>query len=193
MPSYGYDAPQIGFENQYAIDEARMFIGTLDRFDWKLIGKKEIYVPYNDFGAYNFSGKFEEWAGDNSVNPATRRYELHRVWVVEGTVKPGMRHSSPRRTYYVDEDSWNYLVAEDYDGQGKIWKVREAFPIPVYELGGSCDSAAFVQYNLTSNRYVVDLHSVGTKHDIKWQMEPNGKYFKADFYSAENLRSISER
>src|SRR5437870_8248793 len=60
MPSYAYDAPQIGFENQYTIDEAFVFSGALDRFDWKLAGKREMYVPYNSFGAYDFTGKFED-------------------------------------------------------------------------------------------------------------------------------------
>lgn len=40
MPTYSYDAPQIGYENQYNVDESYTFSGLLDRFDWKLVGKK---------------------------------------------------------------------------------------------------------------------------------------------------------
>lgn len=192
MPAYAYDSPQIGFENQYTMDEPMVFSGTLDRFDWKLVGKKEVYVPYNSFGAYNFAGKFEDFAQEHSVNPAARRYELHRVWVVEASVKQGMRHSAPKRTYYLDEDSWNFLAAEDYDGQGKIWKVREGFMIPAYELG-ACDSSAFVQYNLADGRYVLDLHAAGTGTDVKWLVEPQGPQFSPGYYTAENLRAMSDR
>ena len=192
MPTYAYDSPQIGFENQYTMDEPMVFFGTLDRFDWKLVGKKEVYVPYNAFGAYNFNGKFEDFAQDQSINPNARRYELHRVWVVEATVKSGMRHSAPKRTFYLDEDSWNYLAAEDYDAQGKIWKVRESFPIPVYETG-SCDGSAFVQYNLADGRYVVDMHGTGGGTDIQWMMEASGPQFTSGYYTADNLRAISDR
>ena len=192
MPTYAYDAPQIGFENQYTMDEPEVFMGTLDRFDWKLVGKKEIYVAYNSFGGYNFSGKFEDFAQRDFVNPADRHYELHRVWVVNATVKAGMRHSAPKRTFYLDEDSWNYLAAEDYDGQGKIWKVRESFLIPVYETG-SCDASAFAQYNLADGRYLVDMHAAGTGKDISYSEEGNGPRFNASYYTSENLRAMSER
>jgi hypothetical protein len=192
MPSYSYDSPQIGFENQYTMDEPLVFLGTLDRFDWKLVGKKEVYIPYNTFGSYNPSEKFENYAQENSVNPAARRYELHRVWVVEATVKPGMRHSAPKRTFYIDEDSWNFAGAEDYDGQGKIWKVREAYTIPVYEIG-SCDTTAFAQYNVIDGRYLVDMNAIDTRADIHWMIEGNGPQFNSSYYTAENLRAISDR
>lgn len=193
MPSYAYDAPQIGFENQYTLDEPFVFNGALDRFDWKLVGKKELIVPYNSFGAYDFSAKFEEVAGRDFIAASHRRYELHRVWVVEATVRQGTRHLAPKRTFYLDEDSWNPLLAEDYDGQGKLWKVREGYSIPVYETG-TCDVSAFAQYNLVSGRYVFDEHGVGTGKDVRWITEPGGSpRLTPAFYTAENLRSISER
>lgn len=192
MPSYAYDAPQIGMENQYTVDEPFVFNGLMDRFDWKLLGKKELYVPYNAFGGYDFSAKFEDVAQPNSIEPGHRRYELHRVWVVEATVRAGMRHFMPRRTFYVDEDSWTLLMADDYDAQGKLAKVRESFPIPVYETG-ACDASAFVQYNLNEGRYVFDLHAVGTGKDIQWVTEPNSPRYKSAFYTSDNLRAISDR
>jgi hypothetical protein len=192
MPTYAYDSPQIGMENQYTVDEPFVFNGALDRFDWKLVGKKELYVPYNVFGAYDFGGKFEDIAQTDFIEPGHRRYELHRVWVVEATVKPGTRHISPKRTFYIDEDSWNLLLADDMDAQGKLWKVREGFLIPVYETG-SCDVSAFVQHNLTEGRYVFDLHGAGTGKDVQWLTEPTGPRMKSAFYTAENLRAISDR
>jgi len=192
MPTYAYDAPQIGFENQYTMDEPRMFNGTIERFDWKLVGKKELIVGYNAFGMYDPNVKFSDVTKENAVDSAHRRYELHRVWVVEATVKSGVRHVAPKRTFYIDEDSWAIVVAEDYDAQGKLWKLREGFVIPVYETG-SCDNPAFVQYNLIDNRYLVDQSSLGGGKDMKWFVEANEPKLKEGFYTSDNLRAISER
>lgn len=193
MPAYSYDAPQIGMDNQYTVDEANIFFGPLDRFDWKLIGKQELLVPYNAFGAYDTSAKFTDVAQDGSIAPESRRYELHRVWVVEANVLQGMRHQAPKRLFYIDEDSWNPLMAVDYDKQGQIWKVREGFPIPVYETG-ACDTQALVQYNLADGRYLFDLGTIGASKDIHWLTESEGNpRHRRDFYTSDNLRAISER
>jgi hypothetical protein len=192
MPTYSHDSPQIGMENQYTLDEPNVFNGALDRFDWKLVGKKEMIVPYNNFGGHDFKAKFEAVAGNDFIAPSHRRYELHRVWVIEATVKAGMRHSTPKRTIYLDEDSWAPTMMDDFDGQGKLAKLREGFVIPVFETG-SCDGMAMVQHNLAEGRYVFDTHSLGTGHDVRWVTEPNGPRYKSGFYTADNLRSISER
>ncbi|GAB6850689.1 DUF1329 domain-containing protein [Paraburkholderia kururiensis] len=192
MPAYSHDAPQIGMENQYTLDEPNVFNGALDRFNWKLVGKKEIYVPYNDFGAFDFQSKFEDIAQNNFIAPSHRRYELHRVWVVEATVKAGMRHSAPRRVVYLDEDSWAPVLMDDFDGQDKLAKMREGFLIPVYETG-TCDVMAMVQNNLAEGRYVFDTHAAGVGKDVRYFTEPTGPRMRADFYTAENLRAISER
>lgn len=192
MPTYAYDAPQIGFENQYTMDEPRMFNGTIERFDWKLVGKKELIVGYNAFGMYDPKVNFHDVAKSEGLSSANRRYETHRVWVVEATVKPGVRHVAPKRTFYIDEDSWAIVVAEDYDAQGKLWKVREGFVIPVYETG-SCDNPAFVQHNVIDNRYLVDQSSLGGGKDMRWFVEANDPKLKEGFYTSENLRAISER
>ncbi|MBN9359328.1 MAG: DUF1329 domain-containing protein [Herbaspirillum huttiense] len=193
MPSYAYDAPQIGMENQYTMDEPTVFNGTMDRFDWKLVGKKEIYVAYNSFGANNFKANFDDIAKPDFVAENARRYELHRVWVVEATVKPGVRHLAPKRTFYVDEDSWNLVLSDDYDAQNKLWKHREGYIIPVYETG-ACDLAGFAQYNLAEGRYLMDSHSAGTGKDIRWETEvKDNPRLRDSFYSADNLRAISDR
>ena len=192
LPSYAYDSPQLGFENQYALDETQVFMGAPDRFDWKLAGKKEIYVPYNAFGAFDINAKATDVMQRDFIEPGHRRYELHRVWVVEATVKAGVRHTSPKRVYYLDEDSWNVVLAEDYDAQGKLWKVREGYLIPVYETG-SCDVTAFSQYNLAEGRYMVDFHTIGTGANPQWTTEATSPRHKSSFYTAENLRAISDR
>ncbi|KWF82581.1 hypothetical protein WL94_24890 [Burkholderia cepacia] len=193
MPAYTHDAPAIGFENQYLVDEVNMFYGAIDRFNWKLVGKKEMIVPYNAFGMYAFNTKLHDVATPNGIAAENRRYEAHRVWVVEATLKPTARHVASKKVIYLDEDSWLALVGEDYDAQGKLWKVRESYPIPVWELGGSCDNEPFVQYDLINGRYVFDLSTIGQGKDIRWYKQVNEPRFKPDFFTAETLRSVSER
>ncbi|OXI33529.1 DUF1329 domain-containing protein [Burkholderia aenigmatica] len=193
MPAYTHDAPAIGFENQYLIDEANMFFGSIDRFNWKLVGKKEMIVPYNAFGMYKFNSKLHDVLTPNGIAAENRRYEVHRVWVVEATVKPSARHVASKKVFYLDEDSWLALVGDDYDAQGKLWKVRESYPIPVWELGGACDNEPFAQYDLNNGRYVTDQTTIGQGKDIRWYQKISDPRFNSDFYTAESLRSASER
>jgi hypothetical protein len=193
LPSYAYDAPIIGTENQEPQDEMEMFFGNPDRFDWKLLGKKEIYAPYNGFRMADFTAKISDVVGPRFINPEYRRYELHRLWVLEGTVKAGMRHSAPKKVLYLDEDSWNIVVGEDYDGQGKLWRLNESPVMPAWELH-SCVSAPLTNLNdLISGRYVADLLILEGK-DLKFYTDPSEDHrLRDDFYSGENLRLIMER
>ena len=193
MPSYSYDAPQIGMDNQYTVDEISMFTGQLDRFDWTLVGKQELLVPYNSFGLYDFKARFEDVAQRDFIAPSHRRYELHRVWVVEARVRDGMRHSAPKRLFYLDEDSWAPLVVADYDAEGRVAKVREGYLVPVFETGG-CDVQAFAQYNLIDRRYLFDNSPLATGTDHRWLTEAGSNpRLKPGFYTSDNLRVISER
>ncbi|MGV8604809.1 DUF1329 domain-containing protein, partial [Pseudomonas aeruginosa] len=72
MPSYSDDAPQSGLDNQYTVDEANVFSGTMDRFDWNLIGKQELRGPYNDFVVYDTGAKVETVAGNDAIAPQSR-------------------------------------------------------------------------------------------------------------------------
>jgi len=192
MPSYSYDAPQVGFENQYTLDEPRVFNGTPDRFDWKLVGKREMLIGYNAFGMYDPDADRRKVVTPDGVDSSATRYELHRVWVVDATVKDGVRHVAPKRRFYFDEDSWSLMAAEDYDAQGKLWKVRESFVIPVAETG-ACDNPAFVQYDLASGRVLFDQSSMGAGKDMTWATEPDDPKYRDGFYTPDNLRAISER
>jgi hypothetical protein len=193
LPAYSYDAPLIGYENQYPADIAFVFSGNPDRFDWKLIGKKEIYIPYNSFGMQRFDKKLADATLPNFVNPDMRRYELHRVWEIEGTVKSGMRHSTPKKTLYFDEDSWMLAVGDDYDAQGKIWKAKENYIAPEWELG-SCAPIAAAYNDLISGRYILDETVIGTGKDIRFfSPSTDDPRLKDSFFTGENLSAISDR
>lgn len=193
LPYYAYDAPLIGFENEYMIDTQSMLWGQLSRFDYKLIGKKEIYIPHDAFRMYDFNAKLSDAYRRDFINPDFGRYELHRVWVVEAKLKQGMRHLSPRRTYYLDEDTWNIVIAEDYDANGRIWYVRQAWQIPVWELNGTCTYNPYVEYDLKSGRYVADYSVLGEGTDVHYISQSSDSRFTPAFYTPANLQGMSER
>ena len=105
----------------------------MDRYDWRLVGKRELYVPYNSYQLHSDDLSFSDILTPRHVNPDHLRYELHRVWVVEATLASGARHIYKRRTFYIDEDSWQILVADIYDTRDRLWRVSEGHVINYYE------------------------------------------------------------
>lgn len=122
-PEVGFDypVPPAGMRN---VDDDYLFNGSPERFSWKLVGKREYYVPYHNFKINDPSLKYSELIGENTINPEYVRYELHRVWVIEGTLKDGVRHNYGRRVLYADEDSWLALWADNYDRRGELWRTN---------------------------------------------------------------------
>jgi Protein of unknown function (DUF1329) len=120
-PDLAYDTPNAGTAGTSTYDDAFVFNGAMDRFDFKLVGKKEMYVPYNGYRLY-YAKPSVAPAKPNHVDPDFVRWELHRVWVVEATLKPGARHIYSKRVFYLDEDSWVALAADQYDLAGKLYR-----------------------------------------------------------------------
>ena len=193
LPAYAYDAPLIGYENQYPADISFVFYGNPDRFDWKIVGKKEVYIPYNGFAMQRFGTKIDDAMGPTAVKSNMRRYELHRVWEIEGTVKAGVRHATPKKTLYLDEDTWLVAVGDDFDAQGKIWKAKENHITPEWEIG-ACASAASVYNDVISGRYVLDETIIGTGKDLKFHAPGStDPRLKDAYFTGENLGAISDR
>ncbi|WP_020655123.1 DUF1329 domain-containing protein [Massilia niastensis] len=121
IPSVQYDVPFPYTSGVTNYDDAYGFNGATDRYDWKLVGKKEIYIPYNN---NNFARvtDLEKVVGPQYVNPDHVRWELHRVWVVDATLKSGARHTVPKRRFYLDEDTWNVVISDQWDAKGQFWK-----------------------------------------------------------------------
>lgn len=194
LPLYAYDAPLIGFENQLPADASYVFSGNPDRFDWKLVGKKEVYVPYNNFKTANPGVSTSDLLKPSFVSADFRRYELHRVWEIVGTVKEGVRHSSPKKTIYLDEDTWHAMVGDDYDAQGKLWRHKENGVRPAWEAGVCTSAIEYHNYDFVSGRYVADNIVAGGGQDIRVMLEAGtDARLKPSFYTAESLRANSER
>ncbi|MDX2187978.1 MAG: DUF1329 domain-containing protein [Opitutaceae bacterium] len=133
-PNVGYDSPGTNSDNMRTNDQFDMFNGAPDRYDWKLLGKREMIVPYNSYRLHAKGVSYDDILKPRHINQDLARYELHRVWVVEATLKPGKSHVYARRTFYVDEDSWQVLVVDQYDQRGQIWRVSEAHCVNYYEV-----------------------------------------------------------
>ncbi len=132
-PDVAYDNPGATTDGLRTADQFDMFNGAVDRYDWKLVGKRELYVPYNSYRLHSDALAFDDILTPLHVNPEHLRYELHRVWVVDATLKEGASHIYKRRTLYLDEDSWQILVADIYDNRDQLWRVSEAHVINYYE------------------------------------------------------------
>ncbi|MGH8541165.1 MAG: DUF1329 domain-containing protein, partial [Stenotrophobium sp.] len=120
-PEVGYDYP-VPPAGMHVSDEDTLYNGSPDRYTWKIVGKKEFYVPYDNFRINDPRIKLSDLVKPKAINPDYERYELHRVWVIEGDLKPGLRHVYRKRVLYADEDTWLPLWAENYDLRGQLWR-----------------------------------------------------------------------
>ncbi len=133
-PNVAYDNPGLAADGLRTTDNVDMFSGATDRYDWQLVGKHEMYVPYNSYKLHSDSLKYKDILTPLHINPDHLRYELHRVWVVDATLKQGARHLYKRRTFYVDEDSWQILHVDQYDNRDQLWRVSEGHVINYYDV-----------------------------------------------------------
>lgn len=153
-PQVAYDAPGTASDGQRTSDNLDLFNGAPDRYDWKLVGKKEIYIPYNSFKLADRGLKYDDILQPGHMNPDLTRYELHRVWQVEATLKDGARHIYGKRVFFIDEDSWQIAVVDHYDGRGQLWRVGEAHQLQ-YRDAQVPWLTAEVLHDLQSGRYLV--------------------------------------
>jgi hypothetical protein len=153
-PQLAYDGPGTASDGLRTADNLDMFNGAPDRYDWKLIGKKEMYIPYNSYRLESSALKYDDIVKAGHLNPDHTRYELHRVWEVEATLKPGQRHVYAKRHMYLDEDTWQLAEVDHYDQKGQLWRVAEGHALYRYDEQASY-FAAETLYDLISGRYMV--------------------------------------
>ena len=172
-PNVGYDNPGTASDGMRTNDQFDMFSGATDRYDWKLLGKREIYVPYNSYILHSDSLKYKDILMPLHINPEYCRYEIHRVWVVDATLKQGARHIYKRRTFYIDEDSWQILIMDLYDNRDQLWRVSEGHVINYYEVP-TLFTTLEVHTDLQAGRYLaigLDNESTMYKFDAKLTMD----------------------
>jgi hypothetical protein len=152
-PNIAYDNPGTASDGQRTSDQLDMFNGAPDRYSWQLAGRRELYIPYNNYRLHSDTITHEQIIQPGHINPDYTRYELHRVWELEATLKEGTSHIYARRTFFLDEDSWQIVVADHYDRRGQLWRVSEAYTINYYENPLIWETL-FCVYDLQNGRYL---------------------------------------
>ncbi|WP_420559988.1 DUF1329 domain-containing protein [Tepidicaulis sp.] len=150
-PNIAYDNPGTNSDGLSTSDSFDGYNGAPDRYNWKVIGKSEKFVAANSYDATLAS--YDQLIKPLHLNQDYVRYENHRVWTIEATLKEGTRHVYSRRVKHLDEDSWTMTGAELYDGRGELWRVqelhgRQSYAVPL------CNKGAEIVYDLQAGRYL---------------------------------------
>jgi hypothetical protein len=157
-PQVAYDAPAQASGGLRTSDQIDMYNGAPNKYDWKLIGKKEMYIPYNTYKLSDTGLKYTDIINAGHIDQSYTRYELHRVWEVEATLKDGERHIYGKRTFYIDEDSWQVSITDHYDTRGNLWRLAEGH-IMQFVNANTPWYALLLSYDLMSGRYVAELNN----------------------------------
>ena len=152
-PNVAYDNPGTASDGLRTNDMTDMFNGAMDRFDWEVVGKKEMYIPYNSYQIHSGNLTPDDIIRPGHLNADLTRYELHRVWIVDATLKEGTRHINSRRTFYMDEDTYQIALIDHYDQRGELWRASEAHTINYYDVPTYWSSIES-HMDLQSGRYV---------------------------------------
>jgi len=182
-PNVAFDNPGTNADNLRTTDQFDVWNGSPERYDFKIVGKREIYIPYNDYRLQSEKYRYSDVLQKNHLNQDLVRYELHRVWVVDATLKPGVSHLYKRRTLYADEDSWQIGAVDCYDARGQLYRVQEAHAINYYELPALWDDLEVVM-DLSSGRYL----ALGLQNE-----EPKSYDFNIQRTPADYQPSVLER
>jgi hypothetical protein len=164
LPHACCDTPTPATSGVASFDEVNVFLGQTARFDWKIVGKKEILIPYNS-NRLHTPTKDSDVLLANHLNPDHVRWELHRVWVVEATLKAGQRHQAPKSRYYLDEDTWVAVLSDRWDANGQLWKTGWAHPVVMPDIPATAPMQQWGFNDLISGAwYASGVYNEVSKH-----------------------------
>jgi hypothetical protein len=187
LPNPCCDTPHPATAGNMTFDELETFLGRLDRFDWALVSKKEMYIPYNS-NRILVPTKDSEILGAHHLNPDHVRWELHRVWVVEATLKSGKRHTSPKSRYYIDEDTWWPVLADRWDANGQLWRMPFSIPAAMPDVPAVIGTV-WGNYDLLTGSYVAQEMMNSYDEQYKLLSPPLGDaHFSSDALAGEGVR-----
>jgi hypothetical protein len=185
-PAVQYDNPAEGTDGNEFYDQVDMFNGALDLYTWKIVGKKELYLPYNSDKISGNTIKYRDLVRPHHINQDYPRYELHRYWVVEATLKPGASHTFKKRVFYVDEDSWNIEAVDCYDNHDQLYKFQEGHLI----YGANIQAMTTVPeliYDFQSGRYFV---TAAFNEDEPYDLTQN---FSEDYFTPASVQKMTSK
>ena len=185
-PSVSYDTPDSVTSGIGLFDEAFMLFGPIDHHELKLVGKKEMYIPYNNNRAGN--AKIADLVGPQFLNPDLVRWELHRVWEVEATLIPGKRHVVTKRRYYLDEDTWQIILVDGYDAQGQIWRGNYTLTLMAPDIPAVLGNVMWGTYNVQTGAYL--LNEASNEMPTQYKVIPR---LPASYFGPEELANQGSR
>jgi len=185
LPNACCDTPTPASAGLMSFDEIQVWDGRLDRFDWKLVGKKEMLIPYNSNGF--LQAKDVDIIKGQHLNPDHVRWELHRVWVVEAALRQGQRHQAPKNTYYLDEDTWAAVLGDRWDANGQLWKTMWNLSHVMPDFPGTVQQT-FGYYDLLSGTAYVS----NVMNDKAYHNRPADKW-PATLFTGDGLASQGVR
>ena len=175
-PQVAYDGPGTASDGMRTSDNFDLYNGSPDRYEWTLVGKKEMYIPYNNYKLDEKGLKYDDMIKPGHINQDLARYELHRVWVVEAKLRAGTRHIYAQRNFFIDEDSWVASEIDHYDGRGNLWRVAESFNMFYYN-GMVNGYALETLYDLNASRYL----ALGFENEEARGANWDAKFSKVEF------------
>lgn len=155
-PVVAYDSSARYSYGQVVSDSVDGFNGAPDRYDWQLIGKQELLVGYNAYALIDRTLKHTDILDTGHLANEHSRYEKHRVWVVEATLKEGARHVYAKRRFYIDEDSWKIMASDIYDSRGQLWRQYESHLVFLHDIQVPV-TAIEATYDLLSGQYATNF------------------------------------
>lgn len=188
IPEPGYDFPVIATGGVMFFDEVNLFTGKLNKYDFELVGKKELYIPYND-SQFSLATKEEmsEIGGGRHPNPNLIRWELHRVWVVDATIKDGERHSAPKRRYYVDEDHHGSGGFDSWDRGGNLYKSQMQMSLVAYDKQTPLALGA-LSMDFSTGSYAVNTYWPKAHHGVFFLEDVSSQMFTAQGLTRRSAR-----
>ena len=182
-PNVAYDNPVTSASSLRTVDDTDLISGSPDKFNWELKEKREIYIPYNNEKLANKDLRYKDILHKGHLNPENTRYELHRVWVIEATLKEKWRHVYSKRTFYIDEDTWQVVAADQYDKRGELWRVSLSYPKLYTDLPGVLP-VLNVFHDLRSHQY----HVMGLQNEEPGETEFNGEIAKDGLFTPSGFK-----
>ena len=185
-PTVCCDNPYEGTDGNQFYDQVDMFNGVLERYNWKLVGKKEVYIPYNSNKVGSPAVRFKDFARPRHFNQDLPRYELHRVWVVEADLKPGTSHTFKKRRLYIDEDAWTIAAIEDYDNRDQLYQFQEGHIVFAANIFTSTTIPEII-YHFDSGRYFITAMANEDKPDDITVS------FRGDYFTSASVQKITTK
>ena len=185
-PTVCCDNPYEGTDGHEFYDQVDLFNGALDRYNFKLVGKREMYIPYNSNKIGGKSVTYKMMATGKHLNQEFPRYELHRVWVVDSELRPGTSHTFKKRRFYIDEDSWNMVAVDAYDSRDQLYQFQEGHLNFGYNILASNTSPEII-YHFNSGRYFI---TAAANEDKPVNLTAQ---FSTDHFTATSVQKMSTK